>query len=423
MPTTSTSDPTGIINIAAQAPAGAKVYTDANGVNVQDYSGVATTAPGSTMSSQDIAAGIKTAGYGTTAYGGQQVLTGDKEMQTLNDGVASHNQLTGQNLTAYQYDKMINPSTYGARWSADGTPLASGSTSTPASPPAPTPPPAGGASGSSGSGSGYTPWNVTPEQTVQDRIASIMNPNNPLIQQARAQENDQMNSRGLVNSAMAGTAADAAAYQAAVPIATADAATFSKAGEYNSDIQNQMAMQGRQLSTQQGIANLQAQTQRYGYDTSAATQKYGYDTNAQTTLTKTGMDNSTALAQTTLSTDAQKSIASMSTATQVQLNDALNTNRVLLQNSQAAANLANQYALNVGNIDANTTMDAAAKRAAIQNQTQMFNNSIKALKAASPGIPDVSGDLTFDDTAGGSSATDTGAPVDSGSNPVVSQTQ
>lgn len=87
-----------------------------------------------------------------------------------------------------------------------------------------------------------TQWNLTPEQTVEGRIQSIVNAGNPLVAQAQAQALEGMNARGLVNSSMAQTAGQAAAYNAALPIAQADAATAAKAASYNADTANKFAL-------------------------------------------------------------------------------------------------------------------------------------------------------------------------------------
>lgn len=61
------------------------------------------------------------------------------------------------------------------------------------------------------------------ENTVEGRVRSMLDPNNPLVQQARTQATQQAASRGLLNSSLAMTAADDAMYKAVLPIAQADA--------------------------------------------------------------------------------------------------------------------------------------------------------------------------------------------------------
>lgn len=123
-----------------------------------------------------------------------------------------------------------------------------------------------GASNTSSSSSGGigTPsrWDVTPDQTVEGRINKLTDPNSPIIQQARFRANAAMNDRGLLNSSIAATAADSAAYEAAIPIAQADAATTAKAASYNADQQNQFTLEGSRQGSQMDIARLNADTQK-----------------------------------------------------------------------------------------------------------------------------------------------------------------
>jgi len=140
--------------------------------------------------------------------------------------------------------------------------------------------PGGGVTGGGGTGgtvtasgsSGVTPWNVTPEQTVEQRIAGILSANNPLIQQARARSDQAMNQRGLLNSSIANSAADSAAYQAALPIAQADAATFADSAKFNASAKNQFAYQAQaQANT---VANM-LQSADIAKDLQRATALYG----------------------------------------------------------------------------------------------------------------------------------------------------
>jgi len=85
-------------------------------------------------------------------------------------------------------------------------------------------------------------WTISPDQTVEGRINNLTDPNNPLIAQARSRALGTMNGRGLLNSSIAMGAADSAAYDAATPIATADAANASKVAGYNTDQKNQFAI-------------------------------------------------------------------------------------------------------------------------------------------------------------------------------------
>jgi hypothetical protein len=98
----------------------------------------------------------------------------------------------------------------------------------------------GGAMGGGygGSASGFTPWNVTPNQTTQGQLGNVLAQDGPLMQQARGGAMQQMNERGLINSSLATQAAQAAVMDRAIQIAQPDAATFARSGEFNAGQQN-----------------------------------------------------------------------------------------------------------------------------------------------------------------------------------------
>ena len=93
---------------------------------------------------------------------------------------------------------------------------------------------------------GYTPtaasasqWTVSPEQTVESRTENIIKRDSPLSQLAEARSLARSNERGLINSSMAIGAGQKAVYDAAVPIATADANMFGQAARTNAELGTQ----------------------------------------------------------------------------------------------------------------------------------------------------------------------------------------
>lgn len=212
-----------------------------------------------------------------------------------------------------------------------------------------------------------TQWGVTPNQTVQGQLTSLIDPNNPYYQQwatAGAQDaaargftgNSSIRSTGIMNSVMAN----------ALPIATSDAGTYAKAAGYNADEQNQFAIKNQDATNQMLTANLSANTQKYLSDQSAAT---------------------------------QKAVQQMSTAGQMAISQAHDANSTLIQNNQAASSAYTNYVAAIAQIDQNTAMDSAAKQAAITTQTQIFNNAIAGLTAATPGTPNVTSPLDITNAA------------------------
>ena len=98
--------------------------------------------------------------------------------------------------------------------------------------------------------------------TVEERFNRIMDADNPLIRAARTRARQQMNQRGLLNSSIALGAAELAAAQSALPIASQDADATNRA---------------RELAARQSFEGEQNQLQR---DLSLELQKRGFDENA-----------------------------------------------------------------------------------------------------------------------------------------------
>lgn len=186
---------------------------------------------------------------------------------------------------------------------------------------------------------GLEKWTVTPDQTVEGRVGRLTDPNNPLIQQARARSDQAMNGRGLLNSSMAQTAADSAAYDVAIPIANADAGIAAKAANYNVDSANQ-------LTTSQNLM----------------LQKFGYD----------------------------KSLVEIQKASNKEIAGIEAQYKNLTQASSSAASIMNNLSTNVAKIMENTTLNADAKQKAIN----IYNaNATKSLQL----IGALSGDIDLSD--------------------------
>jgi hypothetical protein len=225
-----------------------------------------------------------------------------------------------------------------------------------------------------------TDWNVTPEQTVEGRIQSILNPNSPIIAQARARSLDQMNARGLANSSLAVTAGESAAYDAAIPIAQADAATFAKAAGYNADQKNQFA---RENVTSENQFRLQ-----------------GMNNDAQRDLALINRDTQLQLSK--LNADQQQLAAKLEL-----------DNQRLLQTNGKAAEAFNTAMSAINNVNMNDKMDADTKTrtvASIWRDTQIQLNTLGRVAglnltqdldfANMPGFNDKGMYVGFEDGAG-----------------------
>lgn len=75
-------------------------------------------------------------------------------------------------------------------------------------------------------------------ETVAGQLNTILSSGSPYLERAKAGAMDTANSRGLLNSSMAAGAGEAAAIDAALPIAQADAGTYSTTAQQNQGYKN-----------------------------------------------------------------------------------------------------------------------------------------------------------------------------------------
>lgn len=253
--------------------------------------------------------------------------------------------------------------------SPTGAPSPSGSpTGSPTGSPSATPAPTGIISGAGQTANGaytYDPTllgpasqeNLTPDQTVEGRVQSLMSSDNPLIQQARTQAMEQMAARGLSNSSMAQTASDQAAYSVAIQIAQSDAAAEQSASQFNATANNQFALTNNNSQNAAAGFGATASNTLAGQNIASNTSKYGVDaqsyTAAQNLLGQIGMNN-----------------ANISSQQLMQVKDLLSRqgiNTDNLNSQQAIAALQAQTSLNTAFMQQNTSLGTAG----INQQTSL----------------------------------------------------
>lgn len=229
-------------------------------------------------------------------------------------------------------------------------------------------------------------WNVTGNQTVAGNLADLIKPDNPYYQQWKTNGAQDAAARGFTgNSTLRDTGILSAVMSSATPIAQSDAATYSKAAGYNTDQVNQVSAANVAAQNAAGAANAAAQNALNTANISSNTQKYIADQSAAT----------------------QQAIASMNNASQATISSAHDANSTLLANNSAAQQAYSAYVNAIANIDIQPSMDEAAKAAAINTQTQIFNSQMDALKAAQPGLAGTGSPLdTAIKQAGGVDVTD-----------------
>jgi hypothetical protein len=206
-----------------------------------------------------------------------------------------------------------------------------------------------------------TKWTTTPDQTVAGQVKALTAEDSGIIQQARTRANQKMNERGLLNSSIAQTASDSAAYDAAIPIAQADAANASKVAGYNADTQNKFSAQD---------VDTQNQFSQKGAD-------------AQNDFALRGFDAQNQIALKNLDASNQAKLAEISTR-----------DKMILQNSNVAADAYKKYSDILYQNSINKDMDAAARAQADQNAFNLYQQQV-SLAATITNLPDVSSLLDY----------------------------
>lgn len=102
-----------------------------------------------------------------------------------------------------------------------------------------------------------------PKETVQGQMSGLMAADSPYMQQARTRAAQAMNGRGLLNSSMAIGAGESAAYDAALPIANADAQIYGNASNLNTQTTNQ-ALAARDDATNKNSMFNASESNKFG---------------------------------------------------------------------------------------------------------------------------------------------------------------
>ena len=212
---------------------------------------------------------------------------------------------------------------------------------------------------------GYTPtpYTVAPEATVQERVKQIAAEDSPLMQQAATRARQAMVDKGLLNSSIAAGAEQGAVLTAALPIATADAATYDRAAINTANAEN--AAKGILTQATNTAANQNAQVA-----SSVAVSNAG---NINTAL------NAGATAANTAA--LQKALAAIDTDTKTSLATLDAQNRQLLQTNANAANMYQETVKNIAAIATDHTISEEAKKTATATQMNLLNEGLRTTAA------------------------------------------
>lgn len=180
---------------------------------------------------------------------------------------------------------------------------------------------------------------LTPEALVSSQFNTLIQEDSPLIQEARRRADEQSQARGLLSSSAAMNRSQRAAYEAALPIAQADAATYAtfqgreQAGEL---AQQQVVTEGAVSSALKGFqTQLDQSTNAIQNEFTAALK--GADIASQVHLTdfQARWDQDTKIKMQTMSEDLQMKMQA-NAISQEQYNASLLSMSQISQNTQTA---------------------------------------------------------------------------------------
>jgi hypothetical protein len=229
-----------------------------------------------------------------------------------------------------------------------------------------------------------TQLNVSPNQTVAGQLAQNIDPNSPIIQAARTGALQQMNGRGMLNSSMATTAGDEAAYAAAIPIATTDAGVYNNAAATNTASANAFAQQNANMQNTAGQFNAAAANTAQAQVLAANTQ-----------LQNTAMQTNSAQDIAKLNSNTQQIVAKLNINEQTQLQTMNDTEKNLIQNNATAATAYGTYAQVLYN-NSISTMDRQAKYDADLTAFNAYKQQM-SVAANQMHVPDLSAQLNFNE--------------------------
>jgi len=214
------------------------------------------------------------------------------------------------------------------------------------------------------------------KQTVQGQLAGLTDPNSQINARAIAQAQQDASKRGLINSSIAGSAAQAAVLDKALPVAQQDAATYANAalsdasaentaGQFNASAVNQFNLQGQSAASALALQNNANANQQTLQDKTNA--------NQQTLQDKA---NASAQAVAQLNSNTQLALGTLDAKTKTDLQNIVSKNSQLLQANTSAANATSQLMASIAQVQANDKLDAAAKQTAVNNLIAIMNESL-----------------------------------------------
>ena len=200
--------------------------------------------------------------------------------------------------------------------------------------------------------------------TVEGRMEGLLSSSSPYIKRARTGAKQQAASRGLLNSSIAAGAGEAAAIDAALPIAQQDASAENQfgladlqAGHTQDTLRTEAELKSGLMGEEAGYTSTLA-SEKAGYATDLATLQAGFEKD----ILQTNYDFESQLKQMEFTSDEVKAIGSSVTLLGQTLSD------------------------KVAQIQTDTTLDTDAKTTIIEQLQDMYQSQLNSV-AAIYGVP------------------------------------
>ena len=288
----------------------------------------------------------------------------------------------------------LPPASGGAPMFGDGPPRMVGTPAQPGGQGAPigaSPPPLINLGGIQGPAS----WSPGSDSLVENRLNNLISRDSEYMQRAQTRGLQFANSRGLINTSMAGEAAMAAALDAARPIAAQDAQTMADAGRFNADASNQFARDGNQfvrqtaLNEQEGRLTerrmqLQSEIDRVRDERQAAFRRGDMDREAELRREEDRLRRDWQTNENRLDRDSRE---------RERQGNVSDTQRA--QGRAAVADYTARYNQQVADILNNANIDSAAKQSLLDKLNSSYRDSVRMVARAYG--------INFDDLFPGSS--------------------
>lgn len=226
-------------------------------------------------------------------------------------------------------------------------------------------------------------------ETAENRLTGILNKGGPLMQQAATAGQQQAASRGLLNSSMAVQAAQAATYQAATPIATADANSINQmagqnASQFNNTLQSNANAQNTAAQT-----NMSATNQANQFNANTQNQASQWNASTQNEFAKLNTQNQNTANQWNAQQGNEATLKTLDINSREQLANIEANYKQLMQTNSSAENMYSQVMKNISDIQNNK--DISDKTTAIESQMSWLRSGLTMIQ----NLNGVSGLVTF----------------------------